>query len=456
MKAPLHGPSVAAMPSAHKPPPRQSTLGIDPTALPPIPGDSAMPPNSLLQSALKLKTIPGLDAVRAAAVSLAFLFHFWLLPSGAGEVGVTMFFVLSGFLITRILLVEYAKTGTISLRKFYRNRALRILPTFYVCWLLETLLIAVHREHIRWWEPWASFFYLTDYARAIAGPETIRHMGIAWSLAIEERFYLLWPAMLLWMLASRRKASRVVVVFTLCVWIYRAVLFAGLHVSYGYVYNAFDTRIDALMIGSLLAILTAEAVNKPAISNVLAFFSGSPWLGVAPVAGLVSILVFDTSIKTKPWLSMTSLSLQPVLIAVLLIQSVCFGISHWRILAHPILRFMAKISYAVYLYHALVLSEGGRITIAGHSGRFLGFRFLDPAQHPRQLVLLIPALIIPVISYYCVELPFMRLRDQKGRRSRPWTQWTNHIGRSGIYRVTQEELATDGQSSEKALGQLRH
>jgi peptidoglycan/LPS O-acetylase OafA/YrhL len=116
------------------------------------------------------------------------LFHFGYLPASCGELGVMMFFVLSGFLITRILLMEYLKSGTISLREFYRRRTLRIFPTFYVCWLIETLLIALHREHIRWWEPCASFLYLTDYARAIAGPQTIRHMAIAWSLAIEEQF----------------------------------------------------------------------------------------------------------------------------------------------------------------------------------------------------------------------------------------------------------------------------
>ncbi len=386
--------------------------GLALTTRRPIPDDPGESREDLLQSALRLRTIPGLDAVRAVAVSLVFLFHFSLLPSAAGELGVMMFFVLSGFLITRILLGEYAKTGTISLRKFYRNRAFRILPTFYACWLLETLLIAVHREHIRAWEPWASFFYLTDYARAIAGPETIQHMGIAWSLAIEEQFYFLWPAMLLWILASRRNASRLVVVFILGVWLYRAVLFIGFHVSYGYIYNAFDTRIDALMIGSLLAILTSEAVGKPVISRVLARFTITPWLGVAPLAGLVAILTLNDSIRAKPWLSMASFSLEPVIIAVLLIQTVCFGNSQWRILAHPILRFVAKISYAVYLYHALVIDEGQRITIVGHSGRFLGFRLLDPAHHPRQLVLVIPALVIPVISYFGVERPFMWLRDR--------------------------------------------
>ncbi len=94
-----------------------------------------------------------MDAIRAAAVSLVVFMHFGYLPAATGELGVMMFFVLSGFLITRILRTEYLETGTISLREFYRRRTFRIFPTFYVCWLLETLLITLHREHIRWWEP---------------------------------------------------------------------------------------------------------------------------------------------------------------------------------------------------------------------------------------------------------------------------------------------------------------
>ncbi len=112
----------------------------------------------MLRSSLNARVIPGLDAARAVAVTLVILFHFSLLPSSAGELGVMLFFVLSGFLITGILLREYATTGKISLREFYRRRAFRIFPTFYVCWCLELLLVRYHGVAVRWWEPWATFF----------------------------------------------------------------------------------------------------------------------------------------------------------------------------------------------------------------------------------------------------------------------------------------------------------
>ena len=125
-----------------------------------------------------------------------------------GSLGVMIFFVLSGFLITRLLLVEYSKRGTILLREFYRRRAFRIFPVFYFCWALEMALLLVHHTNVPRWEPWVSFLYLTDYARAIVGYDSVKQMNIAWSLAIEEQFYLLWPAALLWMLLRNKNALR--------------------------------------------------------------------------------------------------------------------------------------------------------------------------------------------------------------------------------------------------------
>src|ERR1035438_8133700 len=97
--------------------------------------------------------IPGLDAIRALAILLVVAWHWqgligdYVLHGGFGPFGVTIFFVLSGYLITSLLLREYRKTGTISLGKFYRNRALRLFPVFYICWGINSALIIFHRVH---------------------------------------------------------------------------------------------------------------------------------------------------------------------------------------------------------------------------------------------------------------------------------------------------------------------
>ncbi len=170
------------------------------------------------------------------------------------------------------------------------------------------------------------------------------------------------------------------------------------------------------MIGSLLAILTVDAETSPIIANALALPVRSPWLGILPLGALFLTVVFDSWIETIPWLFMISFSLQPVIVAIFLIQAVCFGNSQWRLLGHRYLRFIARISYALYLYHYVVLIEGEKISFAGHSGQFLGFHFIDAAHHLRLLLRLIPAVTLAIVSYYAVELPFMRLRDRKTRR----------------------------------------
>ncbi|MGC2321688.1 MAG: acyltransferase [Terriglobales bacterium] len=140
---------------------------------------------------LRSSRIPALDGMRALAVFLVILYHFsfdWA-PASLGVLG---FFVLSGFLITWLLLKENDKTGTISLSGFYKRRSLRIFPAFYAyCggWLL-LLLLTGHK--VVWAEVISAFCYISNYYQAFFHPADsfVTH---TWSLAIEEQFYLLWP-----------------------------------------------------------------------------------------------------------------------------------------------------------------------------------------------------------------------------------------------------------------------
>jgi len=141
--------------------------------------------------------IPGLDAIRALAILLVVSWHWqglivdYTMHGGFGPFGVTIFFVLSGYLITSLLLAEYGKTGKVSLSRFYRNRALRLFPVFYICRAVNSVLVILHQIHLSAWEWLASAFYLMDYARAITTDAAPHNVGIAWSLAIEEQFYLI-------------------------------------------------------------------------------------------------------------------------------------------------------------------------------------------------------------------------------------------------------------------------
>ena len=142
-----------------------------------------------LASGLELKQIPALDGLRAIAAFLVVLYHGGIAVSPGG-LGVLAFFVISGFLITWLLLDEQERHGGVSLRLFYVRRTLRIFPAFYVYWVLVVALSAI-RHRVVWPQAIASLFYVNNYYQGLFGdPNT--GLSHSWSLGVEEQFYLLW------------------------------------------------------------------------------------------------------------------------------------------------------------------------------------------------------------------------------------------------------------------------
>src|SRR5436853_6665467 len=139
-----------------------------------------------------MQRIPSLDGLRAISITLVVLSHLvkWkhiaLAPLQAdGGLRVQIFFVLSGYLITKLLLTEYDRTSTISLREFYIRRAFRIFPAAFV---FLAIVVPLYWHEMRWYHVAAAFFYVANMD--IARPWVFGHL---WSLSIEEQFYLLWP-----------------------------------------------------------------------------------------------------------------------------------------------------------------------------------------------------------------------------------------------------------------------
>jgi peptidoglycan/LPS O-acetylase OafA/YrhL len=357
-----------------------------------------LPVDQQLRNILAGKVISGLDAVRALAISLVLIDHFRLfdvllhrrLPTGS--MGVMIFFVLSGFLITSMLLKEYRKTGSISLGDFYRRRAFRIFPTFYVCWILTATIDLLARTFY-WRSSIVSFFYLMDYGRGLSSNSSIDllNMGISWSLAIEEKFYLLWPLLLLTLLRKRTTAVRALSLIIAGQWIYRAILYLGLHVSWNYFYNTFDMRVDALLIGCLLAMLLAEEKTRV----LFTVFLRRQWLAAIPALALVVIVLVPVDARFPALLLWMA---QPLIIAIFMVQFIYWGAKSWTFSSAWIVRFVAHISYALYLYHPL----GGKIAYVLHI----------PHLGASAAVL---AITLSVLSYYCIERPFMKMRDNKTR-----------------------------------------
>ena len=342
-----------------------------------------------LQRKLSSPQIPALHGIRAFAVFLVIFYHFGLPIPGAH--GVLIFFVLSGFLITWLLLKEHEKSGSISLKGFYKRRILRIFPAFYFYWGVLISLLLVTGRNVLWPHAVSSLFYLSNYYNAIFGDPN-NGLSHTWSLAIEEQFYLLWPFVFSRLARDLKKMTIVLMGIIGVVWVYRCVLLFVFHVDQAYFYAAFDTRLDSLMMGCLLAVLMKRRV----LMNV--------WLNVSrwPVLPLSTCALLSASIFAGPALipryrDFIGFAVDPVLVAILIVQLISlssttyFGWLDWR----PV-RFLGDISYSLYLWQQLTLS------VTSH----LHFPLLA-----RLSISLALTVMAASVSYYAIERPFLRLKN---------------------------------------------
>ncbi|MGH9279275.1 MAG: acyltransferase family protein [Acidimicrobiales bacterium] len=211
---------------------------------------------------------PALDGVRALAVAVVFAYHAHLGWAKAGFIGVDVFFVLSGYLITALLLTERRREGSIDLLRFWRARARRLLPALLV--VLAAVAVAVpilaaeqaHRLRadllaaLAYVSNWRLIFENRSYFQAAGRPPLLQHL---WSLAVEEQFYLLWPP-ILW-LAMRAKGTRRLVKPLLFAALASTILMVFLYRPFSdpsRVYYGTDTRAAALLIGAALAAATTR------------------------------------------------------------------------------------------------------------------------------------------------------------------------------------------------------
>src|SRR5438093_44753 len=193
-----------------------------------------------LESGLRSSHLPALDGLRAVAVFLV-VFHHFGIRAAPGGLGVIIFFVLSGFLITWLLLGEDERFGTVSVRKFCARRFLRICPVFYFYWLLLIALLLLLHKKIVWEQAIASALFASNYYQAILGdPNT--GFSHTWALSVVAQFYLLWPVIFLALRKDRIRLAKALAGIILAVWAYRGLLHSVLGVAQGYVFEAFDTR----------------------------------------------------------------------------------------------------------------------------------------------------------------------------------------------------------------------
>jgi peptidoglycan/LPS O-acetylase OafA/YrhL len=341
-----------------------------------------------LASVLDRPRLPALDGVRAIAVTLVMAAHVGV--GSVGGLGVTIFFVLSGFLITWLLIKEYDAAGTVSLRAFYLRRALRILPAYYVFLALSLAMDwrAGDGRSVRAALP-AVFYYL-NYYNALHGHPT-SSIAHAWSLAVEEQFYLLWPAVFVLLAARGQRALAGGLVAALAaVMAWRSIAYAVLGLGSAYAYDAFDCRFDCLAAGSLLAVACRSRRFVSAVDGCARRWQGWP-LGVACALVLASEL---TSSRLRYTIGFTA---EALVIAFAISQLLLVSARlPWRGLDAGPVRYLGRVSYGMYLYHLWGLGAGAALAGA-HTRLALPAGFLATVGFAS-------------ISHYAIERPFLALR----------------------------------------------
>ena len=297
---------------------------------------------------------PALDGLRAIAIALVILSHAHVPHVDGAFFGVDLFFVLSGYLISSLLLIEIRQTDRIDLWRFYRRRFFRLMPAL-LAFLAAYCLIAplIWPDNGEWYQDAVvSALYLADYGIAFFdSPDSLLHM---WSLSVEEHYYLLWPIALLALtrLAPRGALWRSVGMLFLLAWGWRT-FWVWQGQQFYEVFFRFDTRATGLLAGSLLAALRQD---RPAwFQRLGAHVRWGPWLlALAPLWIGLKWDDMNVMVWAMPLVELTSLAL---LLAVLPAPGdAATGAAAPRgwiytLLSYPALVKIGQLSYAIYLWH---------------------------------------------------------------------------------------------------------
>jgi peptidoglycan/LPS O-acetylase OafA/YrhL len=314
----------------------------------------------------RLGYVPALDGLRGVAIALVIATHYWGLPGG-GPLGVGLFFVLSGFLITTLLLEEL-DTGRLDLKSFYVRRCRRLLPALAV--LLVLYLAVRGASGLR--VVALGGLYAGNIVQAAwpSGPVTGSALAHLWSLAQEEQFYLVWPLLLVLLARSRRLLS-LLCALTLALIMYRAAIASTETLNASRTY-APDFHSDWLLAGAVLAVLRRRGVR---------------WNELAALGGFVAVFVGSL---LNPWTQAWFVWQAPIFMigCCLLVGAAHSPTQMSELLSLRPLVLLGRISYSLYLWHIPVFAV-------------LGY------HHP--LLALPLSIAAATLSYKFVEQPFRQL-----------------------------------------------
>ena len=358
----------------------------------------------------KAKYLPSIDSLRALAVLAVIIYHIDVNYLPGGFLGVDLFFVLSGYLISSLIIKEYKKTGTLNLYNFYMRRARRLLPAVYfmitVCLVFMVLFngVLLRKSHLdavfgyiyssNWWYN----FHKLNYFDSFGAQSPFKHL---WSLAIEEQFYMLFP--LIFLIFNRRKKEEgkgpslnknflyIVLGLILISLITHILLFDINNINR--IYFGTDTRAFSLLVGVVGALLyPMDKLSNPTNSKENLAYSV---VSIISISILITIMFYTTEYNT--WLYRGGFLLVAVLGLIIIISS---GKQHTFIskaLSFKPIVFIGKISYSLYLWHFPIIVLTTPVSEIGNPNLFY------------VTLRIILTFIVATLSYLVVETPIRKL-----------------------------------------------
>lgn len=347
--------------------------------------------------------IPGLDGLRTIAVMVVFVSHYItaVLPSMPklhdlfpGMLGVTLFFVLSGFLISTLLSREYESTRSINVRDFYVRRLLRLTPALYAYVTLTLLAYLLFDGSVVVADFVSAVTYTSNYYQLFA--KTALYYMPVWSLAIEEHFYLLFPALMFWCLRDRKVGLLTAValgIVAISLWRFYVATRPGM--DWHQIYVRTDTRLDSILYGVLLMCVAAKMGAEWTRDKL-----GSYYTLAAGVAILAISVVYRGELFRMSWrYNLQGVALLLIIGFIVFSQTALGKFSRTTLDSAP-MRYISDRSYSLYLYHLTLLK------LAEH---------VSGGLTPRDaLMCALGSFVLAHLSYRHVEQPFLGLRRRFG------------------------------------------
>ena len=359
-----------------------------------------------------IRRLPGLDGLRGIAVLAVIIYHADVSLLVGGFLGVDVFFVLSGFLITSLLIEELTRTNTVDRARFYIRRIRRLMPALFLVLffsvLVSGLFVLDAAYHVRRDLPWAITFVLNwsylffeqSYFVNISRPPLLQHL---WSLSVEEQFYVVWPIMLiaLYKVKIGKITPRAkIFIASAALAIASTAWMIHLSVSNGFpipndpsrVYFGTDTHAMGLLVGCAAAALwRSDRLNERLTPDRAAAMNG---LGLLSLAGLAYFFVFVSELNE--FLYRGGFLVLSLLTAVLVVIAAHPGLKFGSRLGNPVLKWLGDRSYGIYLWHwpIFVLMRSG-----------IDIQWPDPIAFVVKIAIV---LVISDLSYRFVELPIRK------------------------------------------------